>query len=439
MAHQRELHTVVPENGGTEVLEYDGYEIEPREPRSSRVEEDGKDEEDGEQWLAVGISMETFQKALERLYQSLRVRAQSSKDLEQANKRLKQVGQELRECKRTHPTTWRNEICGRVQRNHGVRLSAYFGIGGSGTANEDSGPLMREASNECADVDNSYGVPDSHAKLYRTPGNKFVPSNQHDDYEHRGTDLGGLSPYEYVGVVRVETLKASDDKDDETGPLRFAPNVRGDHPLADTHCQKLRSKYLVPMLSSASNPPPFPGPRPIDRASKEYHTWLDKAGSAAEYYGAVFMPHDIATGKAPCQGVDKLAAWDQFCGIMKSYHLASAATNADYVVLNARFATIYNIAHVQRSSGNCNRRTRTHRGRFSDLLDGVKRGKYDTGVFGDDPASAAAATQDYMSALIADERRGVNPVLLRQEKQLYDLFGPATTGVSRCLRCCVQL
>ena len=441
VAYQRKLHAVASENNGVDT-ESTGEDLGAS--RRGRVEEkkdedgedgedgeNGENGEDGEEWHAAGIPVETFQEALRRLYDSLKVRARNSNELEQANKGLEQVARVVRECRQNYPDTWRNRLCVRVQHEHGVRLSAYFGTGGVGAAvDDDSGPLMREASNECPDVDNNYGVPDSHTKLYRTPSNTFTRSSQHDDYAHRGKSLAGVSPYEYVGVVQLRNVGTSDDVD-EADPLRFAPTDNGDHNLVKTHVQKLRAKYLVPMLASkASAPPPFPGPRPLERASKAYRTWLDKAGRAAEYYGAVFMPHCITTGKAPCQGSDKLSAWDQFCSIMKSYHLATAATDNDYLVLNARFATIYNIAHVQRSSGDCNRRTRSHRGRFSDLLNDVRRGKYDTGAFGDDAASAAAATQDYMSALISDERSGVNPVLLRQQKQLYQLFGAATEVVS---------
>jgi hypothetical protein len=397
VANQRRLHRAdKPPGGGEEEQEQEDCEGE--KPRTG----------DGSEWGAAGVAKETFREALVALYTYM-----GDTTLEHG------VDAMLDGIVDRHPHNWRNVICSNIHRRHGIHLGAYFGGGDWDNGDLDDGSLMRGVrgfGNAHPHTEEDYGTPDSHVKLYRTSSNKMVRSSQHHDYAHRGKALAPLSPWEYVATVllRERGEKARDRE------LLFESLGDGNaHQLFETHAQQMRIKYLVPILAAKMNPPPFPGPKPEDKESDQFKRWLNKAGKAAEYYGCVFVPHCIETGKAPCQGANQEQAWEQFCTILQGYHDATAETREDYKILNARFATIYNIAHCQRSSRDCNMLNRAHRARFSDDLKDVKRKtKKDADVEDDDDV------RDHMDRLLAEmDEGGVDPDTVRQQDNLERLFG----------------
>ena len=407
IANQRRLHRAdKPMSGDSEE---EGEEPEEQEARPGSAPQLG----DGSEWGATGVSKETFREALVALY--VYVGDDVSK---------RGVDATLDGIVSNHPYTWRDVVCSNVHRRHGVYLGAYFDGGDWNDDEADDGSLLRGVrgyGNAHPHTEDDYGTPDSHVKLYRTKSNKMVRTSQHHDYAHRGVALEGLTPWEYAATV---VLWERDEKDKD-GDLLFESLGNGDaHLLFETHKQRMRVKYLVPILAARTNPPPFPGPKPVDRDSGRFKRWLTKAGKAAEYYGCVFVPHCIDTGKAPCQGADREQAWDQFCTILQGYHDATAATRDDYKILNARFATIYNVAHCQRSSRDCNMLSRAHRARFSDDLKQVKRKKdKDTGAKGGD-GDDDDEIREHMDRLLAElDAAAADPDTLRQRQNLEDIFG----------------
>lgn len=404
MAHQRRLHSAEQPDG-----EVEEFTVQP--VTDSR-------------WKATNVSESTFRSALVQLYTCIKNTTMDEKKVSKMEEKLRQVDVMLDKYQNKYPNTWQRVICKLVKKLHGVCPSIYFVQHSDGdNAEDDDRPFLEGRSdygNSHPHTENDYGTPDSGVKLFRNASNKVVRCSQSHCYEHRGQYLAMMSPWEYVSTVQLverNTTGENEHEEHEEHPLFFAALANGkSHVLADTHMQKLRQKCLVPILAAAKTPPPFPGPRPSGTTSNDYHKWLNKAGAAARYYGAIFLPHCTKTGKAPCQGADKKAAWDQLCTTLQMFHEATAETRKDYKILNARFATIFNIAHCQRSSMNANMLSRSHRSRFADSLKHIKRKTEDGG-------NTNAATQAYMDQLIATMHCEQNPALEKQENDLFHLFG----------------
>ena len=374
------------------------------------------DTRDGADWKAAGLSEESIHAGLVHLYESL--------ELENLESKINEIDDMIRLYKTRHPNQWRDFLSQHVYCVHNVRLSAYVVGGGGDDADEDfdDGSLFRGVAGFRNDPyhEESAGTLDSTVRLYRSKSNKVVRSSQHHDYTFRGNALGDMSPWEYVSIIQIREIKEVGEAVDSA--LRFGQLENGDyHQLCESHMQHIRQKYVVPILASKMNPPPFPGPKPVDPDSEEYAKWLAKAGKAAKYYGCVFLPHDLKTGKAPCQGADRLGAWHQFCSIMKTMHDATALTHVDFRILNGRYATIYNIAHGLRSSRDCNMLTRAHRSRFSDSLTNVKRTKHDEDE--EEDAADNEALSEYMDVLLAQLKDDKFRDLAYMEKTLDELFG----------------
>lgn len=69
------------------------------------------------------------------------------------------------------------------------------------------------------------------------------------------------------------------------------------HPLAATHHQRLRSKFLVPLL--AGRPPPAaPGPAPLGD-ERAYAKWKEAADKFGAFCLTVFCPWDLETHAPP--------------------------------------------------------------------------------------------------------------------------------------------
>ena len=403
MAHQLLLHsTKQPDESADET---------PEQP------------ETGSRWRAAEVSVDTFRAALVQLYTSIKDTTQDVAVATKMDEKVRQVDTMLDNYQRKHPETWRTVVCKLVRRLHHVCPSVYFVRTHTDEAADDDRAFLEGASghgNDLPHTEDDYKTPDSGVKLFRTNSDKVVRCSQYHDIQHRGPHLEMLNAWEYSAMVQL-VERPEQISESEKHPLFFAPLANGDaHVLADTHMQKLRTKCLVPILASRKSPPPFPGPQPVDLDSDAFHKWLNKAGAAARYYGALFVPHCTKTGRAVCQGSDKEAAWNQFCTIMQSYHEATAATRKDYKILNARFATVYNIAHCQRSSNIANMMSRSHRSRFSDSLKHVKGRKRDA-----DEEDSRAATGAYMDELVASMEKGHDPSMQRQENMLCALFDTA--------------
>ena len=368
---------------------------------------------DGSEWGAAGVAKEIFRDALFRLFTSM---GDDGVNLKNG------VDAMLNGIIASHPHHWRDVVCNNIQRAHGIRLGAYFGDA-DWDDDLDDGSLLRGVrgfGNAQPHTEDDYGTPDSHVKLYRTNSNKIVRTSQHHDYAHRGVALECLTPWEYAATV---LLRERGEEKVREGDLLFEDLENGSaHKLVESHKQLMRDKFLVPILASKMTPPPFPGPKPENKQSDSYKKWLNKAGRAAEYYGCLFVPHCIKTGKAPCQGSDKEQAWDQLCTILQGYKEATAETREDYKILNARFATIFNVAHCQRSSRDCNMLNRAHRGRFSDDLQHVKRRPTKNDDGGDNDAVI-----EYMEGLAAEMNAvGSDSNALRQQENLRRFFGGTT-------------
>jgi hypothetical protein len=105
------------------------------------------------------------------------------------------------------------------------------------------------------------------AKIYNVAGTP-VPIPMHIHYGHRGKKLEEMNFLEYSCIIEVVT-KDSDDKHgsleefqnetvSKTKVVRRKKNARFSfgkhHPLFKTHCQMLRSKLLVPLLTGGRQP-----------------------------------------------------------------------------------------------------------------------------------------------------------------------------------------
>ncbi|KAK3289325.1 hypothetical protein CYMTET_3224 [Cymbomonas tetramitiformis] len=155
---------------------------------------------------------------------------------------------------------------------------------------------------------------DAGATVYRGIDSEPVPVSQHTHYLYRGVDLAYLNLVEYGALVDVirQPKKPEDEEMLEPSSLRGEPdnhqdgpivdmaasrrgrpvngvfNFHPDHPLHDTHVQRIRSKFKCPIL--AGGPPPrYPGPRLVGNKA-----WMKKAEKYSSYMLALIKPWDIS-------------------------------------------------------------------------------------------------------------------------------------------------
>ncbi len=115
---------------------------------------------------------------------------------------------------------------------------------------------------------------------------------QHVHYRYRGPSLAHLSLYEYCALVVIKPLPPSDhsSRQSSTSSHGRQPNAafrfHDDHPLATSHRQHLRSKFLVPVL--AGKPPP-------KRLGPQQDTahWRRCAEEFGVYYVSLLVPWSV--------------------------------------------------------------------------------------------------------------------------------------------------
>jgi len=154
---------------------------------------------------------------------------------------------------------------------------------------------------------------------------------QVEHYAKRGKDLRPYSLYEYCATITVvENPKQRKSKDSTStttntsdkstvenasavklgsmegrtpnGTFPFHPT----HPLYETHVQRIRSKFKVPVL--IKNPPKPPPPKPKN-PSRE---WKTAARNFAHYFLVVYRPWLEEDGTLPGE-----MSWKDFCSWMK--------------------------------------------------------------------------------------------------------------------------
>ena len=112
-----------------------------------------------------------------------------------------------------------------------------------------------------------------------------------DDYLYRGPAFADLSPYTYKGVVsRVRKSEVS---------RRSTAKVKGgkrphlvfpfskEHPLSDTHVQRLRGKFSIVQFVGMQIPK-NPGPKPSN--ANILTAWEKKMTKLCNFIEAVYLP-----------------------------------------------------------------------------------------------------------------------------------------------------
>lgn len=148
---------------------------------------------------------------------------------------------------------------------------------------------------------------------------------QHTHYAFRGNGLIDYSLYEYAAAIVIvpkakkknektateetrDDIKQSDDDDcNRPGRLsntsfEFHPN----HPLFQSHCQRIRSKSNVPVTSLS--PPKPPQSKPSDLTPE----WRTAAKVFARYILVLFRPWTENGGTLPSP-----LTWTEFCNFME--------------------------------------------------------------------------------------------------------------------------
>ncbi len=207
---------------------------------------------------------------------------------------------------------------------------------------------------------------DAGATVYRGFDSVPVPVSQHTHYLYRGAELAELNLVEYgalVDVIRQPKNPEDEEMLEPTSPRgepdnhEDCPNVgmaaprRGrpvngvfdfhpDHPLHDTHVQRIRSKFKCPILAGGPAPR-YPGPRVVGNT-----TWLKKAEKYSSYMLARIKPWDISEWQACIDSGDNprnlqgpATGWDTFCDWCE----AASRPNAP-LFLRARLAYVENVS-----------------------------------------------------------------------------------------------
>ncbi len=115
-----------------------------------------------------------------------------------------------------------------------------------------------------------------------------------DNYKNRGEALKNLCAYIYTAIIKDQKItkkqkKPKNEKDPgrkDSQRFPFAPNSKA----AKCREQIIRSCSAIPRVDR--RPPAYPGKRPTDKKSKDYHTWNKKAKYFVEYYSLLFLPLD---------------------------------------------------------------------------------------------------------------------------------------------------
>lgn len=127
------------------------------------------------------------------------------------------------------------------------------------------------------------GVP-----VYTTSEGTLKAVPQHIHWKYRGTNLQNFSLFEYCGIIDV--IKKPKEKQTTSKRGRKSNSwflFCSEHPLYETHVQRIRSKLMIPILSGTP-PPPYPGPK-----NPENSVWHKAAKKWARYYIILLLPHDV--------------------------------------------------------------------------------------------------------------------------------------------------
>ncbi len=195
------------------------------------------------------------------------------------------------------------------------------------------------------------------ADLVRVPGGKFITVEQHDHYKHRGPHFHPMNFDEYCPLVVIVPIPkegaasktdAPDDaevddgdskEEDETSASSAAdstPRIRGhgkngartrngafafakEHPLSETHQQRLRSDPRISVLAGRA-PTPFPGPR-VDTPA-----WRKRAHAFAVYMITLLCPWNLTTyhperfDEATGAWVPVELSWEGLCTYIELLH-----------------------------------------------------------------------------------------------------------------------
>ena len=114
-------------------------------------------------------------------------------------------------------------------------------------------------------------------EIHITKSGQIVGISQHLHYLHRcgkcddksveinEHPLFNINFLEYSTMIAIVPKSKAAPKDKKSSGKGRTPNKRfpfaSNHPMANTHVQRLRTKFMVPILASKPRPPP-PGPVP---------------------------------------------------------------------------------------------------------------------------------------------------------------------------------
>ena len=135
-----------------------------------------------------------------------------------------------------------------------------------------------------------------------------------DDYIYKGSSLPNYSPFLYkmtVSRVSRKEIGKRSSKEISTGTRAHAVfEFDPEHPLSQTHVQRLRRKFLIPQFIGMQIPK-HPGREPDDRTSPEYSKWERKLRKLTNFIQAVYLPwtKDVEGFRPPSDVIDDLEVY----------------------------------------------------------------------------------------------------------------------------------
>lgn len=130
-------------------------------------------------------------------------------------------------------------------------------------------------------------------------GDRVVAAGQATHYAFRGCSLMHLNIFEYaasVDVIKMPTKWRPKQRIGRKRNATYAFDRR--HPLSQTHQQRLRSKYRVPVITCKRARPKFPKMPSASASAESMRAWTCEAKKWAEYFGVLLIPWETETTKA---------------------------------------------------------------------------------------------------------------------------------------------
>ena len=242
----------------------------------------------------------------------------------------------------------------------------------------------------------------SNSRVYKVNG-QAIEVSEAENYKFRGELLATMNFIVYNATMEIKLYSASSLSKNEDQVHNAAgrhPNkiflFDKDHPLRNTHVQRVREKFVC-LMRAGTGRPRFPQPLPTPVVAPSA-AWLRQEQKAAGYYASLFIPWSVY--ERPKLTVSELNSWMRDVQTTATADEHSSVTWEERLRAAGVMQEITNYAFHNQLSKQDNSASKKYRNRNQDLWTEEEKREYETSRGGTNDTDIEERTAKALEALL---------------------------------------